>query len=813
MVLVASAAVMDDGDHLVRSVRGLLEARGPSLSEDIERHLRGAGLMDEYEAIDDWDLGDDFWTRGDGRWVLTDPLLDGLVLTHRLTAEELAAGEIVHQPDLTIVDFGTFGPLPLADGGSLATELRGIGEPMALVGPDGWLDGFEAGQLVALRRSGQEVAVSVVDDITDGAPEIEALAATAGRWIREGSGEEETPLVMDALAADPTLFRKPVPPLSELLAAAGFERRGWQWGHAGQRWDPPSKRRVSGCCVDALEAVWAAFEVFDPASALVGAGDIVSALAHGDTARRFVGDASTIVGATEARAFLDQLAGAVRGRDVAAPLFGRALVALDEGDALAAEALSGRAARADADYGPALELAAVLALDRGDIDRAITLGSQVADGVVDLPWLREEQARSRRMTASVGRNERCPCGSGRKFKQCCMGGSSAPLTERTRLLMHRLALFVMSEPRRAAEVISIAHTMLELAGGDEDDDSELRRWVDDPLGLDLANFEGGLVAQYLAERGPLLADDERDFLVLALDEPRRVWEVVDVDEGTGMTVRDTATGETVWLDERSGSEGIEPGELLLARALPCERDHVVIGALLRLPLRARDSALAVLDSAPSAHDLAAWYGHLHAMPGLANREGEPLVLCRAVLAPGDGVDAVAILDDVLDAGDHGVWHEHVEFDGGEMVIRGTVALDGGQVVVEANSEIRHERLVDLLVDRLDAAVVDDQRQTAVEAVRDRRAGVSSWDEAGGDDGGWSFGDPDMPPEMAEALEEYMAGYERRWIDSELPALGGLTPRQAHDDPTRREDLAALLREIRQSPGPMSAERIEAMLTE
>jgi hypothetical protein len=47
------------------------------------------------------------------------------------------------------------------------------------------------------------------------------------------------------------------------------------------------------------------------------------------------------------------------------------------------------------------------------------------------------------------------------------------------------------------------------------------------------------------------------------------------------------------------------------------------------------------------------------------------------------------------------------------------------------------------------------------------------------------------------------------------ALGGLTPRQALDDPTRREDLLALLREMRaDTPADalgMSAERIEALL--
>lgn len=41
----------------------------------------------------------------------------------------------------------------------------------------------------------------------------------------------------------------------------------------------------------------------------------------------------------------------------------------------------------------------------------------------------------------------------------------------------------------------------------------------------------------------------------------------------------------------------------------------------------------------------------------------------------------------------------------------------------------------------------------------------------------------------------MADAEDRWCDERVPALGGLTPRQAADDPTRRADLLALLAEL------------------
>ena len=43
---------------------------------------------------------------------------------------------------------------------------------------------------------------------------------------------------------------------------------------------------------------------------------------------------------------------------------------------------------------------------------------QPATGVMD--WVRQrDEARAARSAAGPGRNDPCPCGSGRKFKRCC----------------------------------------------------------------------------------------------------------------------------------------------------------------------------------------------------------------------------------------------------------------------------------------------------------------------------------------------------------------------------------------------------------
>ena len=70
------------------------------------------------------------------------------------------------------------------------------------------------------------------------------------------------------------------------------------------------------------------------------------------------------------------------------------------------------------------------------------------------------------------------------------------------------------------------------------------------------------------------------------------------------------------------------------------------------------------------------------------------------------------------------------------------------------------------------------------------------------------------PAIRAALEEYIRTYEENWLDDQIPALAGLTPREAAADPTRRQDLISLLASFdrdEERPGMMSAKRLRAAL--
>src|SRR5690606_1232143 len=110
------------------------------------------------------------------------------------------------------------------------------------------------------------------------------------------------------------------------------------------------------------------------------------------------------------------------------------------GDTFGAEAALEAAVRSDPDFGPALAELAWYASDRGDADRAVALLRR-AGFPEDTPVVAFHAALGRSAEA-VGRNDPCPCGSGRKYKQCHLGRMELTVPERVRWLLFKLIGYV-----------------------------------------------------------------------------------------------------------------------------------------------------------------------------------------------------------------------------------------------------------------------------------------------------------------------------------------------------------------------------------
>ena len=637
--------------------------------------LRADGVDEENlaEAVDEELLFTDaVWSSPADVIALSSHLTEGLVLTHRLTADEISQGQVVLTPDLVVLDWDDAEGLELADGSSLLHEpgARLPGEDNAtLAGPDGWLGGFAPGDVVAFVRTGRSVSIEPADALGDDRHEVDLLRDTIDGQIPPGGCEEAVPFILDALTSDPTAFRHPVRPLGELLHAAGLEQRGFSFGRAGDDWTSAGEQHhqreldrladtwgFSRCCRAAFDQAYEALARTQHGQDIDARG-VAASLSHGAVAPALAEYCIDL----ERESQLSDLAAAVIAgspRHTAGARLLVAEVADHHGDALGAEAALRQALRDDPAYGPAASDLARYEFDRGELSRAITL-LRHDDLDPEGPMLAFLEAFRHRFDApyvGVGRNERCPCGSGRKFKVCHARARVPPLSARTELVTHKLALFAHRQSQRS-HLVGIASSAC-----DPDDPellSSIGEMVGDPLVIDFAIWEGGMAEDYLAERGELLPADERQLIEELLDEPRRLWEVAAVDPGTGMTLRDTATGDHVTVTEHLGSLERQSGELLVARVARLEDQNQLMGLPMTIPLRLRDSALRLIDSAPDADQLAIWYGQAIAFPTVVNSDRDPIVLCHAEVTTALALPALhTVLDPVLQRMDEGEWCEH-----------------------------------------------------------------------------------------------------------------------------------------------------------
>lgn len=719
----------------------------------------------------------------------------GITFTHRLTEAEAVRQILVWSPDLE-----PLGPLLEACDHLHLTDDR-VAEPEVddelgpiLAGPPGWLDGFAVGDLVGLLvAEDDEIEVRSVSGTTS--------SAEVGIWFRtafdEGSDGDAMPvtvaeLVEEAIAdrAWPALV---LPPVGEVIHESGFEIRFGHVAPAGTDWEAFAQAQLvavmaiaHGLDVAGARTYVMVFDLYrrflEDESALPDLEKtrqgMARVLADPDIGPAFVALATVISGDEDLAGFARALAAGVRRRDRAGLTWIEAGALARQGEHLRAEALLQEALDIDPEHPGAIEEAAWYANDRGNARRAVELLGRLDDDAEADLWIQALQPYAASPPAAlVRRNEPCPCGSGRKHKYCCLGADRAlPLPDRVGWVWIKLEWFVT----RSGWEIEVDEVLATLPGDDKGAGS---------LAVSLVLFLDGAIDDFLHGRGPVLPDDERNLVTQWALVERSVHEVVEVAPNVGLVLRDVRNGEVAQVRERMGSTRMAVGDLLFAHVVPDGHTHQMVGGVVPVPLRLRDPLVALLDDDEvDALDVAELIARAFAPPELRNTEGEPTVLHEVryrVAQP----DALKALDAVLDRDDDGLWSQSTEADGRTWV-RGTVAVDGDELVASANSDVRIARLRRVVEEAVfGLALVSASAQSPAELLADRSRPALPLPAR------------DLPPGAADVLASFLHEQEHRWVDESLPALDGLTPRQAAADPTRREQLIALLHDFDREPTP------------
>ena len=298
----------------------------------------------------------------------------------------------------------------------------------------------------------------------------------------------------------------------------------------------------------------------------------------------------------------------------------------------AAVELLERAVSPDCDHAPALVDLAGFAADRGDAPAAYRFLQQTGvtehardDGIDEVDDATEaellldeiEGFALNRPRPLAGRNDRCPCGSGRKYKACHLGRERHPLDDRAGWLYQKAQRFLR---RRADDLVeALAGEMADPI----DFHREYEQLRDSPFVADLALHEEGVFDEFISARDGLLPDDEALLAAQWALVNRSVLEIERVERDR-LDLHDIGRGERLTVVNTYPSGRTRPGVVLLGRPLPVGDSHRAFSGFVEVPRALVDDLLHAIDDGDSSR-IASLFGRTLLPPRLQNTDGEDLV--------------------------------------------------------------------------------------------------------------------------------------------------------------------------------------------
>lgn len=447
-----------------------------------------------------------------------------------------------------------------------------------------------------------------------------------------------------------------------------------------------------------------------------------------------------------------------------------------------------------------------------------------------------------------GRNDPCPCGSGRKFKHCCLPSRTAEDSARLRLraaegrvvdallpftietwgqplMLHAWEDFwnyedVPEDLATTPEFDPMFVPWLVLGFvPDADADEADADWPTQPIGL-----------EWLATTEPNVSDLERAYIETACRSPMSVLAVEEVTTGRSLDLKDVLTGSRFHVLEQGASQALRPADLIFTRIVTLEGVSLMFGAApFIVPPRwhthiidwrerlMRKRLMTRRDLADFDIEIRDLYFQIAAdllnpaPPRLCNTDGDPIALTTLTyelkttvgeafekLAPLAMVHGEDHTDDVVRDASGTVtsaslsWvkagnRQHKQWNN---TVLGTIRIEVGRVVADVNSARRADRLKREINKRLGrtAALINTAVVDPSEAIEERarqRAAGERYEELA----------PEPSAELQAVQEELIREQWEGWLDTRVPALGNKTPRQAARTPRGRERLEALLAEF------------------
>jgi hypothetical protein len=422
--------------------------------------------------------------------------------------------------------------------------------------------------------------------------------------------------------------------------------------------------------------------------------------------------------------------------------------------------------------------------------------------------------------SQIGRNDPCPCGSGKKYKKCCLAAAASAPSGTWTQAERQSALIALGrfgwrhefDGDRALAQARFWDAALQIVPEDERRGvlEQAEAYFQDWFTTDF-HLESGqtLIELFLQREGRRLRSGELRYLERARLTHLRPYEVVAVRPDEGFDLLDLWARKRIPVTERLATRQVVQWNVLAARVMiGPDGAPVLDGVPYLYPARAKDD---IVKEVRSLHRkfrrrvpgddvdffkrfgrvfFQWWIEHvvMASRPQLRTAEGDEILFANAVFDVRDrgALDGALASHADLERQDDGsyAWFEP---GGSEEFRRGLGAFvrQGDRLVLQTMSKARAERGRAFLEDLAGQAV--EYRATRFESVEralERRSARPARP------------DVEVPPEIqAEVISGYYEKHYRNWVDEPLPALRGQTPREAAQSKTGRPRLVALLKDM------------------
>lgn len=415
----------------------------------------------------------------------------------------------------------------------------------------------------------------------------------------------------------------------------------------------------------------------------------------------------------------------------------------------------------------------------------------------------------------TGRNDPCPCGSGKKYKKCCLASTFVQIG-REETIRKRLTDALMGFYNKQYK-----HTMEEAHQMFWDDFVPQQHLEGHFLEIAYQNFFEWICFDFIIdpdqnktlidlymEQNKRLTQDEHAVLTKMKNSVISLYEVQEVFPDKGLLLKDLLMGQEHDVKEKLATRGLKRWDIFATRLLLIDGQYIMSGSVYPYHIRFKQRILddiaedyqayrgeypdATMDMyLKESGDIFNfhWYDPIQnppPMPKLHTTSGEPVVFSKAMFEIRDQ-DAVAkALPKIrgFEQHDEGyTWYDKRKPDGSATIL-GTVKIEKKKLVLESNSKKRLQRGKKLIEKSMGDAVFHklDTFQDPMEAIKAHKDKPARSPEN------------ELPMELQQQLyTQYCQKHYEGWFQDKIPMLDDKTPLEAIKTEQGKQKVIELLK--------------------